>query len=65
MNLKYLIPLLGVYFVWQDIPQTPDEYRYKPLQGDSALFVIFASWIITALTVILIILYLLQIYDLK
>lgn len=45
--LKYLIPIVGLLKIWDDIPHTPNQYPYKPLQGDDILSVITWSWIST------------------
>lgn len=50
MKLRYLIPFLGLYFVWKDLPHTPEQYSYKPLQGDKAFIIILVAYIPTCIT---------------
>ena len=54
MKLKYLIPYIGLYFIWKDIPHQPNQYSYKPLQGIDALTVMVVQFVIVLLTKLLI-----------
>jgi len=47
--MKYIIPFIGIYFVWRDIPHTPDQYAYKPLQGDIAFPIMALSFMSTVI----------------
>lgn len=47
MKFKYLIPFFGILFTYNDIPHTPDEYTFKPLHGDSAIFAHISAWLST------------------
>lgn len=38
MKLKYFIPFIGVYLIWNDIPHYEHERLVKPVQGEDALF---------------------------
>lgn len=49
-NMKYFIPFIGIYYVWQDIPHTPDQYAYKPLQGDIAFPIMVLSFMSTVIS---------------
>ena len=49
MKLKYLVPVIGVYWVWCDIPHLEHERASKPLQGNDAVFVTTVSWMSTLL----------------
>jgi hypothetical protein len=54
MKLKYLIPYIGLYFIWKDIPHQPNQYSYKPLQGAAEVDVMAAQFLIALLTTLLI-----------
>ena len=47
MKLKYLIPFIGMYFIWNDIPHYENERLVKPLQGNDAFFFMVGSTIST------------------
>lgn len=54
MKLKYLIPIIGFLFIYNDIPLEEWQRSFKPLQGDEAFFAIVAQAIIAVLTLFLI-----------
>lgn len=52
MKIKYLIPFIGMYFIYQDIPMTESQQSYKPLQGEAAFVMMVSNAIISLLTLV-------------
>lgn len=51
MKLKYLIPIIGLIHIYNDIPHYEFERSWKPLQGDEMFYTMLTSLVSTALAI--------------
>lgn len=48
---KYLIPIIGLLIIWNDIPHTEDDRIFAPLQGNEVVKIVTLSWASTMIFV--------------
>ncbi len=52
MKIKYLIPFIGLFYIYRDIPHEEYQRSYKPLQGNEAFVTMLISACSTILTMV-------------